>query len=315
MDKDLWGISVRDLMLLAELRNHSSLRNLARKEGLAPPHVSKMLRSLEDALGFELVLRSASGFTLTDAGRHASESAARILESLGTLKRRPEGAKAAYSRYVRFGSRGFLNSMVAPAIAKRCERERPEMGFSFVDLSPGEKLEAARREAVDVLLAVEDLQLGKNWETLEAGRMTWGLFASASHKLARQAAAGGTPADVSCLAGERILRGTWWDGSSVITGDDFIPLPDHLKGRGFNVQTAYAALGIAARTAQMAYVPRLVAAVAVGTGAVVEIPLTGFEPVAQPLYLSVSKDRLLHCRLDRFIEPRVKRELESQKIM
>ena len=51
-------------------------------------------------------------------------------------------------------------------------------------------------------------------------------------------------------------------------------------------------MGIAARTAQMAYVPRLVAAVAVGTGAVVEIPLTGFEPVAQPLYLSVSKDRV-----------------------
>jgi DNA-binding transcriptional LysR family regulator len=246
-----------------------------------------MLRVLEDALGFEVVSRSASGFTLTAAGRHASEAAARIVESLHGLKPRPNGSKDTYSRYVRLGSRGFLNAMIAPLVAARCERERPELGFCFVDLSPGEKLEAARREALDVLLSVEDLQLGRNWETVEVGHMTWGLFGACSHPLAGVAAA--LPED---LARHGVLRGAWWDGRSIVVGDDFVPVPETHKGRGYQVQTAHAALGVVARSEQLVYVPRLVAASAVERGQVAEIHLEGVDPVSQPLYLSVSKDRV-----------------------
>ncbi len=44
MDRNLMNVSLRDLSLLAGLTQVSSLRNLARKEGLTPPQVSKILR-------------------------------------------------------------------------------------------------------------------------------------------------------------------------------------------------------------------------------------------------------------------------------
>lgn len=297
MDKRLLGLSIRDLRLLSELPQVSSLRNLARKQGLAPPQVSKILKTLEDALGATLVSRSASGFTLTLAGQHAADTAARICSSLEELQIPPEGVQPAYAREVRVGSRGFLNAMLAPLLVQRFEKESPGTGFTFVDLSPGEKLEAARREALDVLVSVEDLHLGKNWETTEVGTMSWGLYGAADHPLARSACV--TSAEV---AEHRILRSAWWDGRSVATGGDYVPLPTHSKSHGHRIQTAHVALRMVARSRQLVYVPRLVAQDDVERGHLREVVVEGLEPVSEPVYLSVSLDR---------VEKRVQKDFES----
>lgn len=65
----LQQLRLRDLRLLDEIGRHGTLRDVALALFVSQPAVSQALRSLEDAVGVALVLRSPRGVTLTDAGR------------------------------------------------------------------------------------------------------------------------------------------------------------------------------------------------------------------------------------------------------
>ncbi|MCA2961780.1 MAG: LysR family transcriptional regulator [Silvanigrellales bacterium] len=296
MHKGLEDLSVRDLVWLAELPRFTSLSNLARSRHTTPANVSKAFARMEMVMECKLLARSSAGTLLTEEGLELARAAT---QALGLLDRaagaKVEGTRG-YEKSLRLGSRGFLNVIVAPLLVKRFEASFPELGLTFIDLSPAEKLEASRSDGIDALISVGELDLGKQWVNESVGRMRWGLYGSASHPLTR----GQKTLSVDELLPWRILRAAWWDGRAISGGDDFLPLAPHRKSQGHLVQTASTALAICADSRYLVYVPCAAARAHVLSGLVTELRCPELPPLHQTICLSVNAER---------VDQRVKRQI------
>jgi|GEM_PF-2272686 len=288
MHKGLEDLSVRDLAWLAELPRFTSLSNLARSRQTTPANVSKAFARIEASLGVKLLTRSTGGTQLTEEGLELARAAAEAITLLGRAAGGKIDGVRGYGKSLRIASRGFMNVILAPLVVARFDSLFPDLGLSFLDLSPSEKLEAARAEAVDVLVAVEDLSLGRQWACEPVGTMRWGLYARGDHPLVRH----GRSVGVDELLPWRILRAAWWDGRAVAGGDDFVPLPPHRKSQGHEVQTASTALAICQDSRYLVYVPCAAAREHVTSGRVAQVQCEQIGAFEQTVYLCVSTDRV-----------------------
>ena len=298
MQNGLEELNVRDLAWLAELPRFTSLSNLARSRHTTPANVSKSFARIEASLGVKLLTRSTTGTLLTEEGSELARAAAQALALLARATGGKSGGVRGYDKTLRVASRGFLNVILAPLVVARFESLFPDLGLSFIDLSPADKLEAARREAVDVMVAIEDLALGKQWACEPVGLMRWGLYARGDHPLVRRQG----PVELEELLPWRVLRAAWWDGRAVAGGDDFLPLPPHRKSAGHEVQTASTALAICSDSSYLVYVPCAAARSHVLSGRVAEVKLEGLERFEQTVSLCVSTDR---------VEERVRKQMRE----
>jgi DNA-binding transcriptional LysR family regulator len=86
----LQQLRLRDLRLLDEIDRHGTLRGVALALFVSQPAVSQALRSLEDAVGTALALRSPRGVTLTDAGQslllHLQSAESSLAAGLAALR-------------------------------------------------------------------------------------------------------------------------------------------------------------------------------------------------------------------------------------
>lgn len=92
-DRRLQQLRLRDLRLLDAIDAHGTLQAVARALHVTQPAVSQALRSLEDAVGVPLALRSRRGAVLTDAGRtlrvHLQAAQASLAAGLARLSASP----------------------------------------------------------------------------------------------------------------------------------------------------------------------------------------------------------------------------------
>ena len=285
MDARLGDISLRDLSVLADLPHHSSLRALARVRGLLPAHVSKIIRSLESNLKVQLLQRSTTGVTLTFEGRRLSHGAAEVLSSFEKLTHVEAASAVSYERIVHVGSRGFLNINFGPVIAEYMERHKPHWGAAFTDLSPKETIDAARNGALDLAITMDRLDLSRYWKEVYIGDLNWNLYGKKNHPLKH----GASQRD---LALYRIMRAAYWDGQTIVNGEDLIPLADSFKRPGFQIQTALTAIELAKVTNQLAFIPSLAARSSLISGEITEIEVEGLNPVRRPLYVWAKMDSM-----------------------
>ena len=292
--KDLVGkLSVAELKVLVDLPRFSSLRALARNQGLTVTQVSKTIRSLEELAEREIVTRSPRGVALTEDGKWMSEVAAELVERISLLFD-PRGApRFGHERRLVVGSRGFLNIALAGPMVAYAESKRPETGWKFVDLSPNETTEAARISAIDLAILIDDLDLGPSWSIREAGMLSYGLFVRREHPIVR------SPTQEE-LAKYRLFRGAYWDRSTVLDGVDLVPIPDELKTFGHQGQNAITAIAILLASDQIAFLPRLVVRSEVAKGTLRELDVEGTAEQSRPVKVAAQIDQVeqsLHSEL------------------
>lgn len=166
-------VTVGEISLLAELPQHSSLRALARARGLDPVKVTRVIQGLEGKLGVKLVQRSNLGIQLTQEGEQLASRAGGLLPNLRDFeKARSGGPLQSYRQTLTVGSRGFLNVFLAGAVLQAINgRGAQERGLTFVDLSPDDAAEAARKGFLDICIGFEASPLGATWEFASAGHL------------------------------------------------------------------------------------------------------------------------------------------------
>jgi len=138
-------ISWDDARLFLAIADGGSVSAAARALRIAQPTVSRRLASLEDALGFPLVARTAKGTTLTPQGERMLEPAKKMAEWAAELSR------AAEKRDQR--PRGIVKVTAPPGVAfdflasfaAHLKRKAPEITLQV--LSSIEYLDLARGEA------------------------------------------------------------------------------------------------------------------------------------------------------------------------
>ena len=279
-------ISLGDLTLLSELPRYDSMRAWASKNRLTPISASRLIKRVETALGVSIVKRSNVGITITPEGQQIAKKAAQLVALAMDLNDVSAASSVApFARTFVFASRGFLNAELAGVVADAFQAADNNYGVRFVDLSPEETIDAMKASFVDFSLNLEELTLGKTWQTKPIGQISWALYGRKQHPLSY----GGSVAD---LAKYRLGHHAYWNGQSIVSNEGEMNKPLGVTHRGFGAQTAFSALSICSRTDQVVFVPRVAAKLWVDLGVVEELKISGVKPLSLPVRLSVESTKV-----------------------
>jgi len=139
---------MRSLLAVAE---HGAITDAAQAMGLSQPALSRRIQQLEEALGAELLERSARGVALTDMGRLAQREAVVLVERYERLQRSVREHMSLDTGSVRIGGGATAVSYLVPPAIATFQRRHPEIVFHL--------REAGSRE-VEQSVADERLELG-----------------------------------------------------------------------------------------------------------------------------------------------------------
>ncbi|MFN7728249.1 MAG: LysR substrate-binding domain-containing protein [Bdellovibrio sp.] len=248
--KNLSLLNFQHLILLKELKKHTSLRSVCGELGLSVSNISREIRHLETLLEVNLIKTSSRGYTITENGL----ACAGIAE---TLLVKAEGLFGASDLKVlsqrvshTVGGRGYLNLLATQNFSSNAELVK-SASFCFLDLSPAETVQLTVLGLLDSIIHFETYDLPASWETRALIKdVQWGLHLRKNHPLTK----------VKDVSMQELLRypfvvSSAWNGREVAFNNDFFPEPWSKRQKGFQAQTALMALQIAKNTDQIVFLP------------------------------------------------------------
>jgi DNA-binding transcriptional LysR family regulator len=279
--------TIGEIALLADLPHFNSLRTFARSRNSQLSQFSRLMKKLERAFAAPLIERSPSGIRLTQFGKVVCARATDVMAEFQSLaeagKNRPNRKK---EKILTLGSQGFLNLAFAPAFVRAAEAQNSSFGVRFLDLSHDETLVAASAGSLDIILNIEEMALGKAWSSTQVGELDWRLYCRSNHPLLTQKSL--AQRDLDNYA---IITESYWDGTKVNTNESVFPRSMPLKVGAYESETAATALGIAASSDYLAYVPDIVA-LALRPNQVSALVISDVQPTRYPLHISFAIDRV-----------------------
>lgn len=298
--KDINNLSLKDLRLLADLPRMKSIRSFSMELGVSAAALSKTIMKLEEILDVAMFERSAVGVIPTAELKDLSLWARDVLTKIDSI----HGPKnktdlPQFKKQITVGARAFLNTLFCGSFITSTKDQ--DTGWRFIDLSPHETLEAARLGGIQIALSLGKLPLGDSWHQEKVGALEWALYVRANHPLPA------TPTKED-LTHYYFSFATYWDGTSVVKGEDFIPLENKIKNFGFGMQTAQTAIEIAKASDHIVHAPKLLAQSHVKSGELRELNLRGVKFTSHDLYLATQIDKIskkVQLSLLRKIEERI----------
>ena len=282
--KDINNLSLKDLRLLADLPKMKSIRSFSMELGVSAAALSKNIIKLEGVLDVTMFERSAVGVIPTPELKDLSLWARDVLAKIDLINLpKDKFDLPSFKQQITLGTRAFLNTLFCGSFIKSTSNQ--EIGWRFIDLSPHETLEAARLGGIQIALSLGKLPLGDSWYQEKVGDLEWALYVRTNHPL---------PAAPSKedLAHYYFTFATYWDGTSVIKGEDFIPLENKIKNFGFGMQTAQTAIEIAKSSDHIVHAPKLLAQAHLRNGELRELSLRGVKFTSHELYLATQIDKI-----------------------
>jgi DNA-binding transcriptional LysR family regulator len=153
-------MEVRHIRSFLAVVRHRTVTDAAIAQHLAPSSLSAQVRQLEASLGTSLVVRSASGMTLTPAGARLAARAPGLLADWDAA-RLEVIAEPGRLRVV--GTEHIVANQV-PQVLGELRRRRPELQVEVGSLaSRGEVLDAVRSGSADAGLILDVRELGGDW--------------------------------------------------------------------------------------------------------------------------------------------------------
>lgn len=297
--KDINNLSLRELRLLADLPKMKSIRSFSMEIGVSPAALSKTIMKLEEIFEVSMFERSAVGVLPTSELKDLSMWAREVLAPIDQLNRSEKKTSLPQFRHqITLGTRAFLNVLFAGSFIESSKSQ--DIAWRFIDLSPHETLQAARQGGIQIALSLGKLPLGESWYQEKVGELQWALYVRGNHPL---------PASPSKedLFHYYFTFATYWDGMSVVKGEDFIPLEKKIKNFGYGMQTAQTAIEIAKASDHIVHAPKLLAQSHVKNGEIRELQLKGVKFTSHELYLATQIDKIpkkLQASLVKQIEKR-----------
>jgi DNA-binding transcriptional LysR family regulator len=164
-------VSLRELRVLAAAVACGSVAKAARQLGLTQPAVSKALTSLEDAVGTQLMERSALGVAPTAAGRLLLARCTVIFDELRQAAREFELLADPTGGELFIGTGAGRGAGLVPAIITEMQRRRPAIRHSVLEGEQSILFGQIRSRSLDLALtpspkraAEPELQFDKLFE-------------------------------------------------------------------------------------------------------------------------------------------------------
>ena len=284
-------LSIKDIRILAELPKISSIRSYATSKGVSAASISKRLKSIESKLDLEILDRSSVGVSITERGQNVTNWARNLLKNSIEDSNLFNPHHMHKQSELTIGTRGFLNISTSSAFLNALSYKHT---LKFIDLSPDETFQLIRKQKLDISISFQSHKFGEDWQSEYAGKMQWVLLRN--HKLK-------TPKNIKLedLKNYPIVQATYWDGTSVISGEDFLNVPKIYKSFGHGVQTAQTAISVALNSEHLIYVPKICAQKEIDNKQLEIVSVKGHQDFYNDIYLHYNIDKLKNTEVNLLI--------------
>lgn len=274
-------LSIKDIKMLADLPKISSIRSYAKSKDVSAASISKRLKSIEEKLSIEILDRSALGVSITSQGFKVTNWARELLKtSIDNSDLFNSQLSRGLSEII-IGTRGFLNISTAPAFIKTIGAQ---YNLKFIDLSPNDTLQLIRNKKLDITISFQPHKYGEDWNANYIGKMEWAILKNKNFKTPKQI-------KLEDLKKYSIVQATYYDGTTIITGEDFLDVPKIYKRFGYGVQTAQTAISVALCSEQLIYVPKICASNEIEKGNLEIIKIRDHQDFSNEVYLHYNIDK------------------------
>ncbi|MDB4947146.1 MAG: Transcriptional regulator, LysR family [Labilithrix sp.] len=263
--RDSGDLRVADLLTFLAVVRSSSLTAAARERRVTPSQVSKAITRVEAHFGRKLIERGSRGVLLSEAGRVLAPTLEAIVAQLETARAAsPEGAE------MTLGAPSYLQSTLLPILGQAA----PNVRIRAFELPPSLLRANAQDDGFDILLVPGGADhLPPSWTAEKVGELRRGLFASP----VLAAKLGKKPLPLATVCEIPFVMPIFRQQGRVVPVDDDFPVPRSQRRVGHQVQTFIVGLELAAQTEQLAFGPAIAAHRHVASGALVEIPIEGYQ--------------------------------------
>lgn len=142
----------RRLLIFRTVVRNGSIGAGARELGWTQPAVSQHLAALEKEVGTQLLLRSSSGITPTEAGKRLAAHAEAIAAQLHAAEEELADITALRRGSVRFGTFPSAAAVILPPVLARLHESAPDLDVTFEELEPPDAVTALREGELDLAL-------------------------------------------------------------------------------------------------------------------------------------------------------------------
>jgi DNA-binding transcriptional LysR family regulator len=281
--------AMQAFVTVADLRGFAPA---ARKLGLSPSGVTRLIAALEDRLGARLLQRTTRSVTLTDVGSRYLERARRILADVEEAESATEGERTRPGgRLVVSAPVGFGRLHVSPVMSAYLRRY-PEVS---ADLRLSDSMINLVEEGVDLAVRIGHLP-DSTLVARHVGEMRRIVVASKAYLATRGEPK--TPADISSHATIHF--------GAMSTAPDWRFVEDGREIRvasipRFTTNSADAAIQHAEQGGGLTWVLAYQAAASLKAGRL-QIVLAGFQHPALPIHVVYPTSRLLSAKVRTFID-------------
>lgn len=126
-------MDLRSIRYFVQIADLGSITRAAQHLGIAQPALSRHLRSLEEELGTELLVRLPRGVRLTGAGRQFVDHCRRIIRDLGRAQDELRSTTDMPQGRVVLGLSPTIAPLVLPGIVERVKRQCPQISLKVVE--------------------------------------------------------------------------------------------------------------------------------------------------------------------------------------
>ena len=264
----------------------------ARKLGLSPSAVTRLIAALEERLGARLLQRTTRSVTLTDTGRHYLERARRILADVEEAERAAEGERTRPSgRLVVSAPLGFGRLHVSPVMSAYLKRYGEVSG----ELRLEDRMISLVEDGIDLAVRIGHLA-DSSLVARHVGEMRRIVVASPAYLKAR-----GEPKTPEAIASHDTIQ----FGSTAGVADwRFLDAGEEVRityDPRFSSNSSDAAIQYAAEGGGLTRVMAYQAAEALKAGKL-KIVLQKFELPAVPINIVYPTSRLLSAKVRSFID-------------
>jgi len=285
-------LTLEDLYLCSELIHYTSLRSAARSFNIDPSLLSKKLKNIETKLNIVAVTKSPSGILFTKEFMEISHKCSELINEIKSLKSISTDSENSFTDTLTIAAPGYLNTLICTNLVSDLEKINPQLKFRFVDVSPIETHELAKKGLVDIILSTSKLDLEKRFQKEPICTFDWAFFLRKGHPLIEN------PTSEEQF---HIVSNIFYDGHKFNTIQLNLEQKNKQFRWGHESQTAANALKIAEGSNHLAYLPILSAYpyLKLDKMACLSNKLLGFPPPQnQVLFMYVEKDRVKKSIMD-----------------
>lgn len=142
----------RRLLIFRTVVRKGSIGAGARELGWTQPAVSQHLAALEKEIGTQLLLRSSSGVTPTEAGQRLAVHAEAIAAQLDAAEQELDDITALRRGKVRFATFPSAAAVLLPPALARVAQSHPGVEITFAELEPPDAIPALLENELDLAL-------------------------------------------------------------------------------------------------------------------------------------------------------------------